>query len=288
MKPPAFDYRAPEALDEALELLGDPDSDTIVLAGGQSLMPMLNLRLVLPDQLLDINRVRGLDAIEIDQGSVRIGAMTRLATIVDDAELASAIPVLREAASFVAHPQIRNRGTIGGTLCHADPTAELPVVAVALGGRLELSSAAGHRSLEAEEFFRGVFQTAKRSDELLTAIELPRAPQLEFVFDELARRSHGDFPYVCLCAGLEVERGEVRAARLAAGGVAERPIRLHATERELEGWRLGGDLAGVLRAASEEVSPPSDIHGSADFRRGLLRTLIRRTVPRIGERLAIA
>ena len=288
MKPPAFDYRAPETMDDALRLLADPDSDTVVLAGGQSLMPMLNLRLVLPDRLLDINRVRGLDAIEIDDGSVRLGAMARLTALIDHEELAAAVPVLREAAGFVAHPQIRNRSTLGGTLCHADPTAEIPVVSVALEARVELRSVRGSRWVEAEDFFRGVFQTAKQADEMLVAVELPRLREFEFGFGEVARRSHGDFPYVSLCAGLQIEGEEVRAARLAAGGVAERPVRLGATERALVGWRLGGDLADVLRAASDEVSPPSDIHASDNYRRGLLRTLIKRTVPRIGERLAIA
>jgi aerobic carbon-monoxide dehydrogenase medium subunit len=282
VKPPAFDYQDPRTLDEAVGLLAGTDHDITVLAGGQSLVPLLNLRLARPDVLLDLNRVPGLDGVEIDGAAVRIGAMARLATLERDAALGQALPILPEAIALVAHPQIRNRTTVGGSLCHADPAAELPAVAVALDARLHLRSHGGSREVPAVEFFKTVFTTSKRPDELLTAVEFPRHDGFRFCFEEVSRR-HGDFPFVGLCFGVALEDGVVTAARLAGSGVGERPLRLPAAEAALVGLRLSGDLTGVLDAASAEVDPPSDIHGSSSFRRGLLRAVIRRAAARLDQ-----
>lgn len=282
MKPPAFDYQEPRTLDETVELLARTDQDATVLAGGQSLVPLLNLRLARPEVLVDINRVPGLDGVEIGDTAVTVGAMTRLAALERDGALAAALPILPEAIALVAHPQIRNRTTIGGSLCHADPTAELPAVAVALDARLHLRSTGGTRIESAADFFQTVFTTSKRPDELLTAVEFPRHDAFRYCFEEVSRR-HGDFPFVGLCFGVRLEDGVVAAARLAGAGVADRPVRLPGAEAALVGRRLSDDLAGVLEAASTEVHPPSDIHGTSTFRRGLLRAVIRRAATRLDQ-----
>jgi carbon-monoxide dehydrogenase medium subunit len=282
MKPPAFDYQEPRTLDEIVELLAQTDRDATVLAGGQSLVPLLNLRLARPDVVVDINRVPGLDGIEVTDDAVVLGAMGRLSTLERDPVLADALPIVPEAIRLVAHPQIRNRTTLGGSLCHADPAAELPAVAIALDARLHLRSRDAGRTEDAADFFQSVFTTTRRPEELLTAVEFPRHPGFRFCFEEVARR-HGDFPFVGLCLGVQIEDGVVTAARLAGAGIAERPLRLPVTEGALVGRRLSGDLADVLEAASTEVDPPSDIHGTASFRRGLLRAVIRRAAARLDQ-----
>jgi aerobic carbon-monoxide dehydrogenase medium subunit len=288
MKPPRFEYLAPLTLDEALTALANPEADTVVLAGGQSLMPMLNLRIVMPSTVLDVNRLPGLDDVAIDADRVRIGALARLAALERHDGLTAAIPVLREGLRYVAHPQIRNRSTLGGTLCHADPTAEVPVICLALGATFTLASASGRREVPADGFFRSVLVTEKHQDELLIGAELPVRPEFEFRFGEIARRSHGDFPYVSMCVGVRLVGDQVAEARLAAGGVAERPIRLTAAEETLVGRSLDEDLGEVLDAACEETTPPTDIHGSAEFRRGLLRTLLGRALMSIDQRMVLA
>jgi aerobic carbon-monoxide dehydrogenase medium subunit len=276
MKSPRFEYLAPRTLDEVLQLLADPNRDSVILAGGQSLMPMLNLRLVIPSLLIDINRVQGLDTIELSGDSVRIGAMARLATVEHHPLLKQTHPILSQGLLYVAHPQVRNRGTVGGTLCHADPTAEFPTMCLATEASFTLVSTEGRRTVPASEFFRSVLVTAKRSNEMLIEVALPTTSGVQYQFGEIARRNHGDFPYVASCVGLRLSGGTIEEARVAAGGVAEPPVRLPATEEALIGRELDEDLADVLAVACEEVSPPSDNHGSADFRRGLLCTLMRR------------
>ncbi|MCW2904512.1 MAG: carbon monoxide dehydrogenase medium chain, partial [Streptosporangiaceae bacterium] len=234
MKPPAFDYQEPRTLNEIVELLARADQDATVLAGGQSLVPLLNLRLARPDVVVDINRVPGLDGIEVADDAVTIGAMARLSALERDGALDDALPIVPEAIRLVAHPQIRNRTTLGGSLCHADPAAELPAVAIALDARLHLRSRDAGRTEDAADFFQSVFTTTRRPEELLTAVEFPRHPGFRFCFEEVARR-HGDFPFVGLCLGVQIEDGVVTAARLAGAGIAERPLRLPVTEGALVG-----------------------------------------------------
>lgn len=282
MKPPPFVYRDPDTLDEAVELLAEWQDDAAVLAGGQSLVPLLNMRFARPEVVVDVNRVADLDRIHITQDAVSVGAIVRLADLEHDARVAEALPVLPVASSFVAHPQIRNRTTMGGTLCHADPAAELPAVAVALDARIALRSASGTRTIGAADFFESVFMTAKRPDELLTHVEFPRHPRLTVRYDEISQR-HGDFPLAGLCLGVAVDGGVVTEARAAGVGVAERPYRLLGLEAALTGRRLSEAAPDAVEAASAEVTPPSDQHGSAEFRRGLLRTLVRRLLNRFEE-----
>ncbi|MGW8376720.1 FAD binding domain-containing protein [Streptomyces sp. ODS28] len=311
MKPPVFAYLAPQHLDEALELAARGGDRTAPLAGGQSLVPLLNHRRLRPAAVLDLNRLRGLDTVtyeteepppvrngatrngatgngETGRDLVRIGALARLRTLERDARLAAALPVLRETVRLVAHPQIRSRSTLGGSLCHADPAAELPALALALGARLRLSSLGGERVEEAADFYRPGGATSRRPDELLTAVDLPLDPGFRFRFEEVTRAGQDGFPLVGVCLGVRcAEDGTVTAARLAAAGVADRPLRLADAERELRGQRLAalaaGELPAVLEAAADGSAPRSDHHGSADYRRALLRTVVRRAAAHLAE-----
>ncbi|WP_037370854.1 FAD binding domain-containing protein [Amycolatopsis orientalis] len=284
MKPPPLSYRAPETVDDALDLLAEHGEDMAVLAGGQSLVPLVNMRFARPSVLLDINRIAELNRIVIGDDVVSLGATVRLAAVEHDARLGEALPVLGEAARHVAHPQIRNRTTIGGTLCHADPAAEFPTLAVGLGARLHLASRArGTRVVAAEDFFESVFMTSKEPDELLVAADFPRLPGHRIGYSEISRR-HGDFPFAGLFLAVRTENGIVTAARASAAGVADRPVRLPGCEAALTGNPLSSPaIEQAAEAASAEIDPPSDNHGSAAFRRGLIRTLVRRQAGRLQE-----
>jgi carbon-monoxide dehydrogenase medium subunit len=274
VKPPAFDYQDPATIDEVLDLLSAARADASLLAGGQSLMPLLNMRRVRPRLLIDLNRVAGLDQVSVTPESVTIGATARLDRLAHDPEVAAALPALPRVISFVAHPQIRTRTTIGGSLSHADPAAELPALAVGLGAILHLRSSAGTRAVPAEEFFKTAFTTARRPDELLTDVEFPRHPGLTVRYDEIARA--GDFPFVGLCLGLRLTGGEVTEARAAAAGAADRPVRLRALERSLIGRTPEAAADDAALAASDEVDPLTDQHATGEYRRGALRALVRR------------
>ncbi|WP_168701212.1 FAD binding domain-containing protein [Gordonia paraffinivorans] len=282
MKPPPFDYVAPTSVEEVLDLLSDAQDGASVLAGGQSLMPLLNMRFARPELIIDINRVDGLDGIVVSDDAVSVGATVRLATIESHPEIASALPVLASATTFVAHPQIRARTTIGGTLSHADPSAELPTVAVALNATINLRSKTGSRSLSAEEFFESTFTTLKEPDELLVSVDFPREPGMSFVYDEISRRQ-GDFPFAGLCLGVSVRDGVVANARAAAAGVSEIPQRLPALEAALVGRTIAEATEDAANAAADEVNPPTDIHGTAAYRRGLLRSLVRRNLSALDQ-----
>lgn len=275
MKPPPFAYEAPQTLDEVLKLLSQHEDDMSILAGGQSLMPLLNMRLARPEVVVDINRVAGLDAVTVSDDSVRLGATVRLTSIEHDEQLQQVLPVLAQAASLVAHPQIRRRTTIGGTLCHADPAAEMPAVAVALGATILLRSVRGERAVAAEDFFDTVFMTSKAADELLVAVEFPRWQGWAFCYEEIAQR-HGDFPYAGLCLGVQVRDGIVIDSRAAAAGVSDTPQRLPELEAALRAGGASLDVEAAARAAAGEIDPSDDAAGNPAFRRGLLRTLVRR------------
>lgn len=260
MKPAAFDYVRPATVDDVLAVLGE---DVAVLAGGQSLVRLMNLRAARPASVVDINRVPGLDHVEVAGGTARIGAMVRLARLARE----NRFPVLAEAAALVGHPQIRSRATIGGSLCHADPAAELPTLAVTLGARLRLRSAAGERVVPAEEFYLARHTTARRPGELLTEIELPVPHAARFV--EISRRAN-DLPFVGVCVAVELSGGVVTSARVGAGGIGPVPVRLPAVEQALTG-RASTELASV-RDALGQVDTPSPFLG------GLLRAAVRRAV----------
>lgn len=285
MKPPPFEYCDPASVDEALQALAEHGDDAAVLAGGQSLIPLLNLRLARPAILVDVNGIDELATIDIGPDGCRVGATVRMARLQSDAELAAVLPVLGLAAGFVAHPQIRGRSTVGGSLCHADPSAEMPTVAVATGATMHLRSDTGERTVAAEDFFLGMLDTTKASEELLTAISYPRYDGWLWAYDEVARRQ-GDFPLVGLCLGVRIDDGVVTAARAAAAGVEGRPVRLTGLETALSGCRVADAVLDAAAAASGEVEPVSDLHGTASMRRGMLRALTRRLGAQLEARAA--
>ena len=286
MKPAAFEYFRPASTEEALGLLAAmPGAKP--LAGGQSLIPAMNFRLAAPEVLVDLNGIPALTGITmLPDGGIRLGAMTRQHDIETSPLVAAHAPLLAEAMPFIAHPQIRNRGTIGGSLAHADPAAELPAVMLALGATLVLTSAAGERRLPAGEFFTGLFATALDPSELLTAIEIPApAPRSGSAFLEQARR-HGDYALVGVAATVTVaDSGACDLARVALFSVGEGPVLSGRVAVALEGLRPD---AGVIRAAAEavqgDIDPPSDIHASAAYRRQLARVLAGRALERAFER----
>ncbi|GEB47719.1 molybdopterin dehydrogenase [Streptomyces sp. NHF165] len=279
VKPPVFEYMAPATVEETVRALARHGARAAPLAGGQSLVPLLNRRRVRPDVVVDLGRVAGLDTVRVADGAVRIGALARLRTLERHETLGAALPVLRQTVRLVAHPQIRTRATLGGSLCHADPAAELPALAVALGARLRLAGAGGERELDAEEFFRPG-RTARRPGELLTEITLPLRDGFTHRFVEIPRHAHGGLPLVGVCAGTRREAdGTVTAARIAAAGAADRPLRLRGAERALTGGPLTEEaVARALDAAASAAAPPADPHGDAAYRTALLRTALRRAL----------
>lgn len=285
MKPPPFAYHAPTQLDAALALLERYGDDAKVLAGGQSLMPLLNFRLSYPSALIDINRVAELSYLRQENGQVCIGALTRQRTIEFSELVRRQLPLLYEATTLVGHLPIRTRGTIGGSLAHADPAAEYPTVALVLAAELVLQGPGGQRSISAEEFFVSYLTTALAPNEIVTEIRFsPGPPTSGWAFEEVTRR-HGDFALVGVAGVIDAEGERCRTARLAAAGVGPTPIRLRAVEDILV--QEGVTEQGLQRAAAkaaELVEPDSDIHASADFRQHLTQVLTRRAIQRALER----
>jgi carbon-monoxide dehydrogenase medium subunit len=284
LKPPEFDYAAPGSLAEAVALL-EGDDDAKVLAGGQSLVPLLNFRLAAPSLLVDLRRVPGLDGIEQSDGVVRIGAMVRQRDV-EESPVAEAVPLLREALRHVAHPQIRSRGTIGGSIAHADPAAELPALLVALDGRVRAVSSRGERWIEARDLYRGFFTTSLEPAEVLAEVELPAAaPRTGAACVEVARRA-GDY---ALCGSLAqvtlADGGAIDDVRVALIGVESRPPRATRVEEALRGEEPTPErLAGASARAAVGLDPPGDVQASAAYRRHLARVLTRRALELAVER----
>jgi carbon-monoxide dehydrogenase medium subunit len=270
MKFPPFAYRAPSSVEEAVGYL-DGDPGTKVLAGGQSLLPLLALRLAQPSVLVDIGGIGELGFIGKENGTVRIGAGTTLSAVEDSQVVSDSLPLLAQAVRLVAHRPIRNRGTVGGSLAHADPAAELPAVAVALDAVLVARSSRGERRIPATDFFTGPFSTALADDELLTAVEFP-AVRGSWSFVEVVRRS-GDFALGIAAVGLGVDGGE---ARVVLGGIGSRPVRVPEAESALSGSVDEAAAKLAAEAASAAAAPIGDIHGSVDYRRRLVGVLVRR------------
>ena len=281
MKPPKFDYHAPTTVDEALALLQRYGGDAKVLAGGQSLMPLLNFRLSRPAALVDLNRIPALAYIREHDGQVRLGAMTRQRTIEFDSIVARKLPLLREATRWVGHLPIRTRGTIGGSIAHADPSAEYPAVLTALEGEVVARGPKGERVVPARDLFRTYLTTSLEPDEILVEVRLPATPAGAGVaLEEFARR-HGDFAIVGIAAMIVRDGARCRQARLATAGAGPVPLRLRAAEEILEREGLGdAAIEAAARRAAELVSPDSDIHASADYRRHLTGVLTRRALKR--------
>lgn len=281
MKPAKFDYHAPESADEAVALLARYGGDAKVLAGGQSLMPMLNFRLARPAALVDVNRIAALAYIREDNGTVAFGAMTRQRTIEFSPVVAVRLPLLREATRWVGHLPIRSRGTIGGSIAHADPSAEYPAVLTALGGEVVVQGPRGRRTVKAADLFETYLTTTLATDELVVEVRLPVMPAgAGYAFEEFARR-HGDFAIVGIAAMVVRAGDRCTAARLATAGAGPVPVRLRAAEEILERDGLGAAAIEAAAArAAELVQPDSDVHASADYRRHLTGVLTARAIRR--------
>jgi carbon-monoxide dehydrogenase medium subunit len=276
MKLPPFEYRTPETVEETVELLGEFGDEAKILAGGQSLIPLLAMRLSRPAVVIDINNVGELSNIANGAG-LTIGALTRHRSAERSALVRSAAPMLAAALGYVGHDAIRTRGTIGGSVAHADPAAELPTVLTALGGSVTATSARGTRTIEADSFFEGFLSTNLAADELLTAIKLPPRPDRSgWAFNEFSRRS-GDFALVGVAVSIELdESGTVLEARIAMSGVAGEPTRATDAEAALRGNPAGGEsFAAAAAAAASEVNPSADLHGTTAYRKHLTGVLVR-------------
>jgi len=282
MKPAPFEYHRPASLAETFDLLDRYGDDGRLLAGGQSLVPTLNMRLVTPRALIDINRLPGLDAIRAMPEGLSIGALVRQETLEHSPVVREHAPLVAAAMPHVGHTAIRTRGTVGGSLALADPAAELPACAVALDATILLTSRHGARDVAAEQFFRGIYTTALEPGEIVTELFIPRAvPAWRSGFEELARR-HGDFALAGLAARVRVEGGAIVESRLAFLGVGTRPIRARGAEAVLVGRRADADaLAAAGRALDGDLDPPGDVHGSPALRRHLARVLLSRVVSRL-------
>jgi carbon-monoxide dehydrogenase medium subunit len=285
MKSPPFDYARPASLAEVFDLLDLHGDDGRLLAGGQSLIATLNMRLSEPKVLIDLGELPGMRGISLQAGYLRIGALTRHSDIEDSALVARHMPLLAMTAPFVAHRAIRNRGTLGGSLALADPAAEWPTCVLLLDAAIVLASRSGERRVRGADFFTDLYTTAMRPGEVITAVEFPLpAPGVEYAFDELARR-HGDYAVMGLAVSARPEGGilrDLRAVFLSAGNV---PLRARATEAALEGKRPD---AAALRAAravlAGELQPPADIYHSAAAKLHLAGVLLERLLERLAAR----
>jgi CO/xanthine dehydrogenase FAD-binding subunit len=285
MKPPSFDYHAPQSAAEALELLGRYGTDARLLAGGQSLVPLLNFRLSAPAVIVDLNRAADLAYIKEENGQVRMGAMTRQRAIEFSPLVKSRLPLLAEATRWVGHLPTRTRGTIGGSLAHSDPAAEYPAVVTALDAELVIRGSAGERVVRAAEFFVGFMTTALQPGEMLVEVRMAaQAPDSGWAFEEFSRR-HGDFAIVGIAAMVAVEGDRFRSARLAACGAGPTAIRLGGAEEILEHGGVDDRYIDDAAArAAELVDPGADLHASVEYRRHLTRVLTRRALKRAVER----
>jgi aerobic carbon-monoxide dehydrogenase medium subunit len=285
VKPAPFKYFAPRSSDEALALLAEYGADAKPLAGGQSLIPAMNFRLAAPAVLVDLNRITSLSYVRQDAQDLRIGAMTRHRVVEHDETIRRLAPLLSMTMPFVAHGAIRTRGTLGGSLAHADPAAELPAVMLALDARCVLTSLEGTRSLAADDFFTGLFSTALAPGELLSEVAIPaRTSGTGFAFEEISRR-HGDYALAGAAAAVSLENDRCTRVRVALLSVGDRPLLAERVSRALVGE---APSAGAIRAAAEDAAahdldPPSDIHASSDYRRHLASVLIRRVLTRAAD-----
>lgn len=284
MKPAPFRYAAPDTVAEALGLLRSYGQDGKLLAGGQSLVPLLNMRLARPSVIIDLNRIRELSYIKEDNGEIAVGAMTRQR----EAELSPLIrrrlPLLAEALGVVGHPQIRNRGTIGGSIAHADPSAELPAVAAVLQAKMVIRGPKGRRVLTPEEFFLTYLTTALEPDELLVEIRFPVVPKAGAAFLEVARR-HGDYALAGVAVVVSKNGERVGTCRLAFTGVGPGPVRIPEAEAAVTGNHLTDRvLQDVRKTVEERLDPDSDVHASAEYRKHVAGVLAVRALRFAAER----
>jgi CO/xanthine dehydrogenase FAD-binding subunit len=279
VKPAVFDYVRAESVEQAVLALRGAGGDGKIIAGGQSLVPMMNFRLVKPTVLVDINSIHGLDKIESRNSRISLGALVRHRMTASDGLIAERLPVLHHAMKHVAHLTVRNRGTFCGSICHADPAAEMPMIAQLLNAEIHIFSPRGERHLSAREFFTGALVTALEPDELVTEIELDQlAPDSGWGFEEFARR-HGDYALAAVAVTMLRREGIASDVRIAVMGVGETAMRVTEVEKVLEGHELDESLIGVaVDVLRSVIEPNSDLHASADYRRHLCGELARRAL----------
>jgi len=277
LKPAAFAYAKARSVEHALALLGENAGGARVLAGGQSLIATLNMRLDAPRLLVDINGIAGLDGIARKDGTLEIGAMVRHASALSSPLVAEHAPLLAQALPHIGHPAIRNRGTIGGSIALADPATELPACLLALDGEVEITGAGGPRTVKADDFFKGLFETAIAPGEILTAVRVPATtPQMRFGFAELARR-HGDYALVGLAASARAEDKGLNDVRLVFFGVGATPMRARSAEMAL----AGGDLDAAAAALDSDLDPEGDIHASGKAKKHMAGVLLKRVAEQL-------
>ncbi|HVB89289.1 MAG TPA: xanthine dehydrogenase family protein subunit M, partial [Beijerinckiaceae bacterium] len=282
MKLPPFEYEAPSSLDEAIALLAAGEGNARPLAGGQSLLPMMAFRLAQPSLLVDLARIPGLDRIEATEAGLRLGALVTWRKIQEDLRVSEACPLLAVAIKHVAHYQIRNRGTIGGSLAHADPAAEMPTIALTCEAVVEVIGRNGKRRIEAADLFVGPLMTSLEADEIILAIEIPGWPRKRrWAFEEFARR-RGDFALAGIAMFYDQDAsGRACNVHIGAIGAADTPIRLTAAEATLDGRAVDeAAIAAAAKAACEEIDPAGDLHGGAAYRKALVGTLLQRATRR--------
>jgi aerobic carbon-monoxide dehydrogenase medium subunit len=284
VKPAPFGYARARSLDHAIELIAEAPESTKLLAGGQSLIATLNMRLSAPSLLVDINGLNALKGISRTDGYLEVGALVRQREAERSPDIARYAPLFAKALPHIAHPAIRNRGTIGGSIAFADPAAELPACLLALDGEVEIAGPAGRRTIKAEDFFKGLFETALTPSDVLTAIRLPVATaNSRFGFAELARR-HGDYALVGLAASARRDGYVVRDVRLAFFGVGTTPMRARKAEAEITGRALDQERIDAATAAlAHDLDPPSDVHASSAARRHLAAVLLKRVARQLSE-----
>ena len=279
MKPAAFEFRRASTVEEAVGQLEELGDDAKLLAGGQSLVPMMNFRLVRPSALVDVTGVDGLQYVEAEGEGLRIGALTphRWVEVMEDPEVLEGFGVLKRAARWVGHYPIRTRGTFGGSIAHADPSAEWCMLAVLLDAEIIVLGPGGERVIPASEFFYGFFMSALEPTEMVVEVRFPE-PAPHAAIQEFARRA-GDFAIVAAAVSVEVSEGKSRSASVVLGGVADVPLRVEEAEKVLEGAELGPEaFEEAGREAAKAIDPASDIHGSAEYRRDLAAVLVKRAL----------
>ncbi len=286
MKPAPFAYAAPAEREAVLSLLAEHGGDAKLLAGGQSLVPLMNLRLAQPSLVIDLSRVEGLDGIRAENGRLVLGAMARQFALERSPLVASSAPLLAAALPLIGHVATRSRGTLGGSIVHADPAAELPAVILALDGEIVALSARGERVIPARDFFLGTFTTALADDELVTELRLPVAPPWSSAFVEVSRR-HGDFALVGAAVAVRLDgSGLCETAAIALCGVAPLPLRAEEAERQLVG-RPPGDgeaLREIASTVSSALDPSGDVHASAAYRKRVAGTVVARALKQAAGR----
>jgi aerobic carbon-monoxide dehydrogenase medium subunit len=285
MLPRSFEYACPETVEDAIALLGEHGENAKLLAGGQSLIPLMKLRLASPKVLVDLNRIPELNGIRDEANGVRIGAMTRHRDVERSSVLRQHYPLLADAAPLLADPLVRNRGTVGGSLAHADPASDWAVTFLALGAELDVRGPKGPRSVGLDTFFRDSFQTALASNELITQVRLPKPAAHSGSGYAKLKRKTGDFATVAVAASLVLDNGAARHVRISLGGVAATPVRSARAEKALEGNPPNdAAIARAAQSAAEDARPADDLRGTAEYKRAMVAVYAERAIRRALDR----